>query len=81
MTKGHNSVNAGQLSSIIQRIERLNEDKANISSDIGEVLKEAKSAGYDAPTIRALIRERKMDKADRDERAELLRLYREAVGA
>lgn len=81
MTKGHNSVDPGRLHSFIQRIEKLNEDKASLTADIGEVFKEAKSAGYDAKVMRELIRERKMDAADREERAELLRLYRDACAA
>lgn len=81
MTKGHNSVDPGRLHSFVQRIEKLNEEKANLTVDIAEIYKEAHGAGYDKPTIRALIRERKLDAADRAERAELLRLYRDAVGA
>ena len=81
MTKGHNSLDAGRLHSFVQRIEKLNEEKANLTADIGEVFKEAHGEGYDKPTLRALIRERKMDAADRAEREELLRLYRNAITA
>ena len=81
MTKGHNSLDAGRLHSFVQRIEALADTKGRISQDMGEVFKEAKSAGYDVPALRQLIRERKMDAADRAEREELLRLYRDAVGA
>lgn len=81
MTKGHNSLDAGRLHSFVQRLEKLAEEKANIGKDMGEVFKEAKGAGYDVPALRQLLRERKMDAADRAEREELLRLYRDAVGA
>lgn len=81
MTKGHNSLDAGRLHSFVQRIEKLAEERATISQDMGEVFKEAKGEGYDVPALRALLRERKMDAADREERAELLRLYRDAVSA
>jgi len=81
MTKGHNSVDPGRLKSLIQRIEKLNEERDSISNDIREVYSEAKSAGYTIAILRELIRERKLDAADRAEREELLRLYRDAVGA
>ena len=81
MTKGHNSVDPGRLKSLIRRIEKLNEERDSISNDIREVYSEAKSAGYTIAILRELIRERKLDAADRAEREELLRLYRDAVGA
>lgn len=81
MKQGHNSVDAGRLHSFVQRIEKLNEEKAALTHDIAEVYGEAKSAGYEVPILRALIRERKMDAADRAEREELLRLYRNAITA
>ncbi len=80
MSKGHNSVDAGRLKSLIQRVEKLAEEKANIANDIKEVFAEAKSAGYDTKIMRQVIRERKIDSADRDERDELMRLYMHAIG-
>lgn len=77
---GHNGVDAGRLKSIVQRIEKLSEEKANIANDIKEVYAEAKSAGYTPKIIRDVIRARKMDKADRDEQLELFDLYMNAVG-
>lgn len=79
-TPGHNSVDPARLTSIVQRIEKLAEEKATIANDIKEIYSEAKSAGYEPAIIRALIRERKIDKADREERETLLALYRDAVG-
>ncbi len=73
-------VDAGRLKSLIQRIEKLEEEKANIANDIKEVYSEAKSAGYDVKILRQVIRIRKMDKADRDEMDELLDLYLSALG-
>jgi len=78
--KGSGGVNAGQLKSIIQRIEKLEEEKATLAGDIKEVYAEAKSHGYDVKVLRQVIRIRKMDKADREELDELLELYLDAVG-
>lgn len=78
---GHNSgVDAGQLKSLIQRIEKLMDDRAGIGADIREIFTEAKSAGYDARIIRQVIRLRAMDRADREEQDELRTLYMGAVG-
>ena len=80
---GHNSVNtdtAQRLLSIIQRIERLEEEKKALSEDVKDIFKEAKSAGYDVPTIRLLIKRRAEDAAKREEREALLETYRAALG-
>lgn len=81
MTKGHNSVDAGRLHSLIQRIEKLETEKAGIAADIGEIYSEAKSAGYDVPVLRALIRERKQDAEKLAEKNAMLDVYRNAIGA
>ncbi|MCK6449646.1 MAG: DUF2312 domain-containing protein [Alphaproteobacteria bacterium] len=78
--KGSGGVDAGRLKSFIQRIEKLEEERAGIGADIKEVFSEAKSAGYDTKIMRQVIRIRKMDKADREEQDELLTLYLNAVG-
>lgn len=78
--KGHNAVDAGRLKSIVQRIEKLEEQRAVLSNDIREVYSEAKSAGYTPKIIREVIRERRKEKADRDEQLELFDLYWHAVG-
>jgi len=78
--KGSGGVDAGRLKSLIQRIEKLEEEKATIAGDIKEVYAEAKAAGYDAKILRQVVRIRKMDKADREEMDELLELYLDAVG-
>ena len=71
---------ADRLRSIVERIERLEEEKAALAADIREVYAEAKSAGFDTKTLRALIKLRKMDQSDRQEQEELLDLYRQAIG-
>lgn len=78
--KGSGGVDAGRLKSFIQRIEKLEEERAGIGADIKEVFAEAKSAGYDTKIMRQVIRIRKMDKADREEQDELLTLYLDAIG-
>jgi len=79
---GHNSgaVNGAQLRSIVERIERLDEEKKGLSDDIKEIFIEAKSNGYDAKIIRMVLRERKLTKEDRQERDDLKELYMDALG-
>ncbi len=71
---------ADRLRSFIERIERLEEDRAGLNADIREVLSEAKSAGFDAKTIRQIVRLRKLDPSERQEQEHLLEVYRRAVG-
>ncbi len=70
---------AEQLRSFIERIERLEEEKANIANDVKDVYAEAKSAGFDTKIMRQIVRMRKMDRDDLAEQDELLELYRRAV--
>jgi len=80
---GHNSVNeiaAKRLLSIIERIERLEEERKALGEDVKDIFKEAKSAGYDVPTIRLLIKRRAEDAAKREEREALLEAYLAALG-
>lgn len=78
---GDNSIPAsGQLRSIVDRIERLNEDKAAILADIKEVYAEAKGEGYDPKIIRMAVRHRAQDKAKREETQALFDLYMAAIG-
>jgi len=84
MTMGHNSsVNtdtAKRLLSIIERIEALEAEKKNLAEDVKDIYREAKSAGFDAPTIRLLIKHRAEDEAKRAEREALLETYLAALG-
>ncbi len=68
-----------RLRSLIERIEKLEEDKKEISTDIREVFAEAKSAGFDVKIMRAILKLRKMDQADRDEQEFLIDTYRKAL--
>jgi uncharacterized protein (UPF0335 family) len=71
---------AGQLRSLIERIERLEEEKAALTSDIREVYSEAKGTGFDTKIMRQVVRLRKLDKADRQEAEAVLDLYLSALG-
>ena len=82
---GHNSTGATgiareQLRSIVERIERLNEEKDALAQDVKEVFAEAKANGYDTKTLRTVIRLRKQDSAERQEQEALLDLYLRALG-
>jgi uncharacterized protein (UPF0335 family) len=80
MTIGHNGVVADELRQIIERIERLEEEKAGISSDIKDVKAEAKSRGFDVKAINDIIKIRKMDAEKRQEQEALLETYMAALG-
>lgn len=74
------SVAADQLKSIIERVERLEDEKAGIASDIKEVFAEAKANGFDVTVLREIIRLRKQDHSDRQEHEAILELYLQALG-
>lgn len=78
---GHNSIAKDQLKSIIERVERLEEDKAAIATDIKEVFLEAKGNGYDTKALRAIVRYRKEDAQDRADREAIFETYLNALGA
>jgi uncharacterized protein (UPF0335 family) len=69
-----------QLLSTVERIERLNEDKAAVMADIKEVYAEAKGNGFDVKTLRAVVKRRAMDKAKLAEEEALLDLYLSSIG-
>ena len=69
-----------RLKSLIERVERLEEEKTELSTDIKEVYGEAKSAGFDVKVMRQIVRLRKIDSNDREEQEELLELYKSALG-
>ena len=71
---------AEQLRSLIERIERLEEEKAALAADIREVFAEAKGNGFDTKIMRQVIRLRRMDKDDLDEQEALIDVYRRALG-
>jgi len=76
----NSQIDGAQLLSYIERVEKLNEDAANIAADIKEVMSEAKSSGYDPKMIKQMIKLRKMDNDELDENDELVKLYRKAIG-
>lgn len=85
MADGNMPVNSGgvaqdQLRTIVERIERLEEEKAATAADIKEVYAEAKANGFDTKTLRQVIRIRKQDKAERQEQEAILDLYLHALG-
>lgn len=69
-----------RLKSFLERIERLEEEKAGLADDIKDIYAEAKSVGFDTKTMRKIIRLRKMDTEKRREEDELLELYKAAIG-
>ena len=73
-------VQGDQLKSIVQRIERLEEEKKTIADDIKEVYAEAKGNGYDVKVLRKVIALRKRDLNERQEEEAILELYLQAVG-
>lgn len=74
------NVAADQLRLFIERVERLEEEKKGMADDIRDVYAEAKSQGFDAKTMRAIVRLRKMEKNARREADALLETYRAAMG-
>jgi uncharacterized protein (UPF0335 family) len=73
-------IGAERLRSFVERIERLEEEKAALTADIREVYAEAKGNGFDTKVMRQVIRLRKMETADRQEQEALLDLYKRAIG-
>ncbi len=71
---------AEQLKSLVERIERLENEKAGIAADVKEIYVEAKGNGYDVKTIRKVIALRRQDAAERDEAQHLLDTYCHALG-
>lgn len=72
-------INAGMLQSFMERLERLDEDKAAVSADMKEVFAEAKGAGYDTKIMRKVLKLIKQDKAKRQEEQTLVDLYLQSV--
>ena len=73
-------VAADELKQFIERIERLEEEKAGIQGDIKEVFGELKGRGFDAKAVRSILRIRKKDFAERQEEEAILDLYMQALG-
>ncbi len=71
---------ADRLRSIVERIERLEEERKALAGDIKDIYAEAKSAGFDVKVLRQLIRIRKEEPAEVEEQESLLDVYRRALG-
>jgi len=71
---------ADRLRSLVDRIERLEEERKALASDIKDIYSEAKSAGFDVKVLRQLIRIRKQEPAEIEEQETLLDVYRRALG-
>lgn len=71
---------ADRLRSLVERIERLEEERKALSSDMKDVFAEAKSAGFDPKVLRELIRIRKLEAAEVEEQETMLDIYRRALG-
>ncbi len=69
-----------RLRSLVERIERLEEERKALSSDIKDIYAEAKSAGFDVKVLRAIIRIRKQEPAEVEEQETLIDVYRRALG-
>ena len=69
-----------KLEAFLQRMERLETEKADLSADIREVYSEAKGDGFDTKIMRQVIKLRKLEEPDRKEQDEILDLYRQATG-
>ena len=75
-----NGTAQSQLKSVIERIERLEEDKANVAADLKQVFAEAQGNGFDVKILRKVVRIRKQDRAKRMEEDAILDLYLSAIG-
>ncbi len=83
MADGANNVGgvaAEKLRSIVERIERLEEEKAALSADIREVYSEAKGGGFDVKVLRQIVRLRALDQSERQEQEAVLDVYKRALG-
>ncbi|MDE2476230.1 MAG: DUF2312 domain-containing protein [Alphaproteobacteria bacterium] len=75
-----NGFAAGQLKSLIERVERLEEEKGALTSDIREVYSEAKGHGFDTKIMRQVVRLRRLETSERQEQEAVLDLYLAALG-
>jgi uncharacterized protein (UPF0335 family) len=69
-----------RLKSIVDRVERLETERKGLGDDIKDVFKEAKSVGYEIPVLKQVLKLRKMEASDRQERETLIDLYMQELG-
>jgi uncharacterized protein (UPF0335 family) len=80
-TIGHNTAFAkDQLKAVIERIERLEEEKKALGDDIRDIYTEAKGTGFDVKALRTIVRMRKQDADDRRAQETILETYMHALG-
>lgn len=79
-TKNVGGVAADRLRSIIERVERLEDERKALGEDIRDIFTEAKSAGFDVKIVKQLIKLRKQEPAEVEEQETLLDIYRKALG-
>ena len=77
---GHNGVAADELRQFVERLEKLEEEKQGIASDINDVYAELKGRGFDTKAVRQIVRLRKQDHSERQEQEAILELYMQAMG-
>lgn len=77
---GHNGLAADELRLLVERYERLSEEKKGIADDQKDVLAEAKSRGYDVKAMRFVVRQRAIAKERRDEERAMQELYLQTLG-
>lgn len=75
-----NMVDGGQLRSFVERIEKLESEKRDLVDDIRDVCAEAKATGFDAKILRRVVAMRRVDRAKREEEAEMIECYLAALG-
>lgn len=74
------SATAQRLRSIVERIERLEEERKNLANDIKDVFQEAKSAGFETGALKEVLKDRRREPAEVEERDMLVDAYRRALG-
>lgn len=79
-TANTGGIAADRLRSIVERVERLEEERKALSGDIKDIFTEAKSSGFDVKVLKQIIRLRKQEPADVEEQETLLDIYRKALG-
>jgi uncharacterized protein (UPF0335 family) len=80
MADSGGEISSDRLRSFVKRIEKLEEDKAAVLEDLRDVYAEAKGTGFDAKTLRTVVRLRRLEDNQRREQEELLELYKSALG-
>ena len=77
---GHNSIEGNKLKSIIERVERLEEEKKSLADDIKDVYADAKGNGFDVKALREIVRMRRQDAQKRAEHEAIVETYKHALG-